>query len=261
MYLKMISCSNILVKVGDKTLIEDINCDIVRGDYLCIVGPNGSGKSTFLKTLFALQLVSGGKISIDGQILSNYSQKKLAQLISYVPQTGGSHLSFNVEEFVRMARYSYHHVFSEWQSQDQDAVENALTITDSQPFRFRKMSTLSGGECQRVMIAAALAQDTPVLMLDEPTAFLDPHHQVAVHQLIRKLNQQLHKTIIEVTHDINHAAQHSKHVLALLDGKCLWHGPAEQFLDAERLQQLYEQAFVFAKHPHHDRLIAVADES
>lgn len=111
------------------------------------------------------------------------------------------------------------------------------------------------------MIAAALAQDTPVLMLDEPTAFLDPHHQVAVHQLIRKLNQQLHKTIIEVTHDINRAAQHSKHVLALLDGKCLWHGPAEQFLDAERLQKLYQQAFVFAKHPHHDRLIAVADDS
>jgi ABC-type cobalamin/Fe3+-siderophores transport system ATPase subunit len=252
----MISCSNISVKIGDKTLIEDINCDIARGDYLCIVGPNGSGKSTFLKTLLALL-----PASVDGETLSHYSHKKLAQLISYVPQTGGSHLSFNVEEFVRMARYSYHHVFSEWQSQDQDAIENALTITDSHPFRLRKMSTLSGGECQRVMIAAALAQDTPVLMLDEPTAFLDPHHQVAVHQLIRKLNQQLQKTIIEVTHDINHAAQHSKHVLALLEGKCLWHGPAEQFLDAERLHLLYQQAFVFAKHPHQERLIAVADES
>ena len=79
--------------------------------------------------------------------------------------------------------------------------------------------------------------------------------------MIRKLNQQLQKTIIEVTHDINHAAQHSKHVLALLEGKCLWHGPAEQFLDAERLHLLYQQAFVFAKHPHQERLIAVADES
>lgn len=257
----MISCSNVSVKVGDKTLIEDINCDIGRGDYLCIVGPNGSGKSTFLKALFALLPASEGKISIDGQTLSHYNHKKLAQLISYVPQTGGSYLSFNVEEFVRMARYSYHHIFSEWRSQDQDAIENALTITDSLPFRLRKMSTLSGGECQRVMIAAALAQDTPVLILDEPTAFLDPHHQVAVHQLIRKLNQQLHKTIIEVTHDINHAAQHAKNVLALLDGKCLWQGPAELFLDAERLLKLYQQAFVFAQHPHHGRLIAVADES
>lgn len=257
----MISCNNISVNIGDKSLIEDISCDITQGDYLCIVGPNGSGKSTFLKTLIGILPTDRGEITIDHLRITQYSHKKLARLISYVPQTGGNHLTFKVEEFVRMARYSYHHVFSEWQSADQEAVESALTITGCHPFRSRKMSSLSGGECQRVMIAAALAQDTPVLLLDEPTAFLDPHHQVAVHQLIQKLNQQLNKTIIEVTHDINHAAQHGKHVLALLAGKCLWHGKAEDFLDASRLKILYQQAFVFARHPHHDRLIAVADES
>ncbi len=120
-------------------------------------------KALFLKNLICASACVGGKKYLLMDKCSHITaRKKLAQLISYVPQTGGSHLSFNVEEFVRMARYSYHHIFSEWQSQDQDAVENALTITDSQPFRFRKMSTLSGGECQRVMIAAALAQDTPV---------------------------------------------------------------------------------------------------
>ncbi|MDO8828289.1 ABC transporter ATP-binding protein [Methylophaga sp.] len=257
----MISAHDISVKIADKTLVEAISCDIAQGDYLCIVGPNGSGKSTFLKTLIAILPIHQGKLTIDSRPISQFSHKKLARLISYVPQNGGNHLSFTVDDYVRMARYSHHHVFSEWQSYDHDIVENALDITECQPFRHRKMSTLSGGECQRVMIAAALAQDTPVLILDEPTAFLDPHHQVAVHQLIRKLNQQHHKTIIEVTHDINHAAQHSKHVLALLDGKCLWHGPAEQFLNAERLQQLYQQAFVFIKHPRYDRLIALADES
>lgn len=256
----LIKAHDISVKIADKILIEAISCEVAQGDYLCIVGPNGSGKSTFLKTLIAILPIHSGKLMIDGQPISHYRHKKLARLISYVPQSGGNHLIFTVDDYVRMARYSHHHVFSEWQAHDHEVVENALTITECQPFRYRKMSTLSGGECQRVMIAAALAQDTPVLILDEPTAFLDPHHQVTVHQLIRKLNQQHNKTIIEVTHDINHAAQHSKHVLALLDGKCLWHGPAEQFLNTERLQQLYQQAFVFAKHPHHDRLIAVADE-
>lgn len=257
----LIKGNHISVRIGDKTLIETISCDIEQGDYLCVVGPNGSGKSTFLKTLIALLPIHTGKLTIDGKAISQYSHRQLARLISYVPQNGGNHLTFTVEEFVQMARYSYHSVFSDWQTQDVDAVENALNITDCQHFRHRKMSTLSGGECQRVMIAAALAQDTAVLLLDEPTAFLDPHHQVAVHQLIRKLNQQHHKTIIEVTHDINHAAHHGKHVLALRDGKCLWHGQSEHFLDADRLKILYQQAFIFIQHPQHDQLIAVADES
>jgi len=257
----LINCHHASVKVADKTLIEDMSFDIAQGDYLCIVGPNGSGKSTLLKTFIGIMPIHSGRITIDDQAITQFSHKQLAQRISYVPQTGGNHLTFTVEEFVRMARYSYHHVFSDWQTHDHKAVEDALEITECQPFRLRKMSTLSGGECQRVMIAAALAQDTPIMLLDEPTAFLDPHHQVAVHQLIRKLNQQHHKTIIEVTHDINHAAHHGKHVLALLDGKCLWHGKAMEFLEATRLKLLYQQQFVFIQHPQHDRLIALADES
>ena len=257
----MINSQKISVKIGDKTLIESISFDITQGDYLCIVGPNGSGKSTLLKTLIGIMPIHSGTITIDSQTVSQFSHKQLAQRVSYVPQTGGSHLTFTVEEFVRMARYSHHHVFSEWQPHDHDMVENALDITECRPFRHRKMSTLSGGECQRVMIAAALAQDTPIMLLDEPTAFLDPHHQVAVHQLISKLNQQHHKTIIEVTHDINHAAHHARHVLALLGGKGLWHGKAEDFLDAARLKLLYQQDFLFVQHPQHNRLIALADES
>jgi|SRR5690554_1554199 len=257
----LINGTDISVKIGDKVLIDAISCDIPQGDYLCIVGPNGSGKSTFLKTLNAILPLHSGTLHINSQPITRYSHKKLARLISYVPQSGGNHLTFTVEDFVQMARYAYHHILSDWQTTDRQAVEHALHITECQAFRHRKMSSLSGGECQRVMIAAALAQDTPVLLLDEPAAFLDPHHQVTVHRLIRKLNQQHHKTIIEVTHDINHAAQHSKHVLALLNGKRLWHGKSESFLDTERLQKLYQQAFVFTRHPHHNTPVALADES
>lgn len=257
----LINCTDISVKAGDTLLIDAISCEIPQGDYLCIVGPNGSGKSTFLKALNGILPLHSGTLQINARPIGSYSHKQLARLLSYVPQSGGNHLTFTVEDFVHMARYAYHHVFSDWQTSDQQAVEEALEITECQAFHQRKMSTLSGGECQRVMIAAALAQNTPVLLLDEPAAFLDPHHQVAVHRLIRKLNQQHQKTIIEVTHDINHAAQHSRHVLALLNGKRLWHGDSASFLDAERLQKLYQQAFVFATHPQHKRRVALADES
>jgi len=257
----MISCRHCTVTVDDKILLADINLEVAQGDYLCIVGPNGSGKSTLLKMLLAILPSQSGSLIIDGKSIEHYSSKSLAQLVSYVPQNGGMHQTFTVEEFVQMARYSYHSVFSNWQPQDHQSVEQALQITQCDGFRWRHMSTLSGGECQRVMIAAALAQDAPVMLLDEPTAFLDPHHQVAVHQLIRQLNQQHHKTIIEVTHDINHAAHHARHILALREGHCLWHGKAGEFFDATRLKTLYEQTFVFARHPHHGQLIAVADES
>jgi len=105
-----------------------------------------------------------------------------------------------------------------------------------------------------------LCQQTPLLLLDEPTSFLDPHHQVEVHQLIQNLNQQHNISIIEVSHDLNHAAQHSKHILALKQGKNIWHGPSSELLETSRLQALYEQQFVFTTHPQTGAVVALPSE-
>lgn len=159
-----------------------------------------------------------------------------------------------------MARYPFHSALSDWQPTDQQALDSAFEITNTGQFSHRQMNTLSGGECQRVMIAAALCQQSPVLLLDEPTSFLDPHHQVEVHRLIQTLNQQHHISIIEVSHDLNHASHHSKQILALKEGQALWQGKADNFLDAERLKTLYDQDFVFINHPQTGAKIALPDE-
>ncbi len=257
----LLSTNNLTVTIGGKTLLSDISFQVEQGDYLCILGANGAGKSTLLKTLMAIIKPSHGELQLNQTSLNNLSQKQLAQQLSYVPQAHGRQLNFLVRDFIKMGRYPYHSAFSEWTSHDLQAMEHAIAVTDTEQYLGRQMPTLSGGEVQRVMIAAALCQQTPLLLLDEPTSFLDPHHQVEVHRLIRNLNQQHNITIIEVSHDVNHAAQHSQHILALKQGCTIWYGESAQLMQAEYLQSLYDQHFVFTKHPQTGATIALPSEA
>lgn len=257
--MPMIEVTQLGVSLHDKTLLAEIDFELERGDYLVVVGPNGAGKSSLLKALIGIIEPSSGHIRYRDRALTDYSQRDLARLVSYVPQSSGRQLPFSVEDFIKMSRYAHHSALSEWQPEDQEAVEDALRITNTADFRQRQMGTLSGGESQRVMIAAALSQQTPIMLLDEPTSYLDPHHQVEVHQLIARLNQQLGITVIEVSHDINHAGQQGRRVLALIEGRSLWLGRGEEFLDKALLQALYQQEFVFVQHPRSGRSIALAD--
>jgi len=256
----LLEVKQLSVKVANKALLSSINFQLEQGDYLCILGPNGAGKSTLLKALMGIIQASEGVISLNQQPLTELSQKELARQVSYVPQAHNHPLNFSVIDFIKMARYAYHSAFSDWSSDDQQALEHAINITDTEDFLYRQITTLSGGEAQRVMIAAALCQQTPLLLLDEPTSFLDPHHQVEVHQLIQNLNQQHNISIIEVSHDLNHAAQHSKHILALKQGTKLWHGPSPELLETTRLQAIYEQQFVFTTHPQTGAVVALPSE-
>ncbi|MCC5796610.1 MAG: ABC transporter ATP-binding protein [Methylophaga sp.] len=258
----LIESKQLACKIEHATLLSDISFTVAQGDYLSIVGPNGSGKSTLIRCLMGILQPSAGELILKGQPLHSYPRRALARQISYVPQAVQTQsMAFTVLDFVRMARYAYHHPFSEWQPSDEAAVQQALEITHTTDFSCRQCNTLSGGELQRVMIASALAQQSPLMLLDEPTTFLDPHHQVAVHQLLQTLNQQHGMTIIEVTHDINHASQHSQHILALHQGQMMWHGQASEFMEAQRLYDLYQQDFIFVRHPQTGRLLALADES
>jgi iron complex transport system ATP-binding protein len=256
----MLNVKQLSVAVGNKILISEISFQLKQGDYLCVLGPNGAGKSTLLKALMGIVKTEDANITLNGQTLIQLSQKKLARHISYVPQAYGRQLNFKVADFIKMGRYPYHSAFTEWTSNDKQAMDRAITITNVSQFLSRHMQTLSGGESQRVMIAAALCQQTPLLLLDEPTCFLDPHHQVEVHQLIRHLNTQHNISIIEVSHDLNHAAQHSKHILALRNGKTLWYGRSADILQATHLQTLYDQQFVFTPHPQTGAMVALPSE-
>lgn len=256
----LINCRDLHINLSGEPILKGITFSVSEGDYLCITGPNGSGKSTLLRCLNGIITAVKGELTLMAKDLRQYRQKHIAALVSYVPQNSGRALPFTVDEFVKMGRYAHQSAFSDWTQLDQQAVQSALAITNCAAFQYRAMETLSGGECQRVMIAAALAQESPILLLDEPTSFLDPHHQVEVHQLIQSLNRDHGKTILEVTHDINHASQHAKQILALRDGKTLWQGEARDFLQASRLKQLYNQDFIFLPHPQTQRTIALIDE-
>jgi ABC-type cobalamin/Fe3+-siderophores transport system ATPase subunit len=249
------------VSIAANTLLSDISFSINSGDYVCVLGPNGAGKSTLLKAIMGITAAHHGTITLNQQPVTRINQKQLARQISYVPQANNHPLFFTVSDFIKMGRYAYHTAFSDWNSDDQQAFDRAVEITQCDAFLARQMNTLSGGEAQRVMIASALCQLTPILLLDEPTSFLDPHHQVEVHHLISDLNIHHNMTIIEVSHDLNHAAQHSQHILALKNGKHLWHGPSNQFLTEARLFELYDQHFVFSAHPQTGHSIALPSES
>lgn len=255
----MLEAHNLSVTLDKARLLADIDLQVSAGDYLCIVGPNGAGKTTLLRALAGL-LPSQGQVHINNRHGHTLSTRERARQLAYVPQGQGRELPFIVTDFIAMSRYPHHHAFSGWQMRDTDAVEAAIQTTGIEAFRHRRMRTLSGGEAQRVMIAAALAQQTPLILLDEPTSFLDPHHQHEIEQLIRRLNIEHGITVVEVTHDINHASQHACHILALKNGRTDWQGRADEFMEASRLQALYQQSFVLLPHPQTGRTIALKDE-
>lgn len=256
----MLTIRHLNIDIAQQRRLDDINLQVKPDDYLCILGANGAGKSTLLKALMGIIPKSDGDIIIANTALERLSQKQLARHLSYVAQSHNRQLDFTVTEFIKMGRYPHHGLFSNWSSNDQAAYDNAVDLTQTEAFLGRHISTLSGGESQRVMIAAALCQQTPFLLLDEPSSFLDPRHQVEVHQLIRNLNQQHHIGIIEVSHDINHAVQHSSHILALKAGKAIWAGAAREFLTSSTLAELYDQDFVLTTHPETGQPIALPSE-
>ncbi|MBL1320752.1 MAG: ABC transporter ATP-binding protein [Methylophaga sp.] len=256
----LLEAHNLSVEIANTTLLSSVSFQINEGDYLCVLGPNGAGKSTLLKALLGISKPSSGDITIQHQVVSQLSQKQRAQQISYVPQAHGQQFDFTVIDFIKMSRYAYHTALSDWASDDQDAFDQAIAITGTESFLQRQMQTLSGGEQQRIMIAAALCQQAPLLLLDEPTSFLDPHYQAEVHQLIVKLNQQHRISVIEVSHDLNHAVQHSSSILALKQGKKMWFGASSEFLETDHVHTLYDQQFVFAEHPQTGDKIALVSE-
>jgi iron complex transport system ATP-binding protein len=244
---------------GGTDILKDISFRVREAEYVSVVGPNGAGKTTLLKCISRIYKGGQGKICVAGKALESYNQKDLALEVSYVPQADGRHAPFSVYEFVLMGRYPYLSPFSPPSPADVAAVLEALDITGTSRFSERLLSTLSGGERQKVYIAAALAQESPILLLDEPTTFLDPKHESDIYRLLAGINRQRGVTIVSVTHDINSAVLTSRTVLGLKDGKVAYCGPAEKFMKKEILERIYEKPFSLMKHPENNRTIVVPE--
>ncbi len=197
------------------TILKNISFEVKPGTFLVIAGPNGAGKSTLLNLMCGMLRPSSGIIRIDSKAIESYKTEALAKKVAVVRQELTPVFGFSVFETVLMARTPYFNKFGFESQADKRIVDEALQATDTAQFALRPLRNLSGGERQRVFIARALAQDTPVLLLDEPTSFLDLKHQVKIHDLLKAAQLEKGKTIVAITHDINLAAQYCDETLLL----------------------------------------------
>ncbi len=220
-------------------VFENLSLQVQAGSFMAIAGPNGSGKSTLLNLLCGLLKAQSGSIKIDGGKIESYSSKKLARKVAVVRQEFVPVFGFTVMETVMMPRAQYLDTLGFESEADRQIVNDSLKATDTINLSSRPLGQISGGERQRVYIARALAQDTPILLLDEPTSFLDLKHQVGIYDLLKKMQLEKGKTVVVVTHDINLATQYCDTVLLLGGRSDYYTGTADEIFSEERIEAVY----------------------
>ncbi|MBC8181094.1 ABC transporter ATP-binding protein [candidate division KSB1 bacterium] len=245
----VIQINNLSLYISNKKILDNVSFNIYEKDYLSIIGPNGAGKTSLLKCLMRIYSYSEGDVFFRGNPIKKLSQRNLAKQISYVPQSDGRLLPFSVEEFVMMGRYPHLSPFTSFSVEDKKAVKESLELTNINQMANRSLNTLSGGERQTVFIAAALAQGADILLLDEPTTFLDPKHEHDIYRILRKINEELGITIVSVTHDINSAVLQGERIVILKNGAVQFEGEATEIMNKKILASAYNKEFFFLKHP------------
>jgi iron complex transport system ATP-binding protein len=221
-------------------VLDDVSLEIARGERVGLLGPNGSGKTTLLKLLAGMLKPDRGEIVIDGQPLATMSRRDVARRVAVVPQETHTTFDFSVIDMVLMGRYPHLGPFELEGAADLAIAREALAATGTGAFETRSYSTLSGGEKQRVVIAAALAQTPDLLLLDEPTAALDLGYQFEITGLLRRLNRERRTTMLISTHDLNIIAALCSHVILFRNGRVLAHGRTDDVLTASHIQALYD---------------------
>lgn len=239
------SCS-----IGGKEILRDVSFQIRRGEYVTIVGPNGAGKTTLLK---AFDRMMAGEVSGDLEICAipwrEWKQSDLAKLAAFVPQADSRAMPFTVEQFLLMCRYPYMSPFATVRPSDRKVVHEAMVGTGTTVFAHRRLDTLSSGERQKVYIAAALAQGAHIWLLDEPTTFLDYHHQADILSLMALANKEFDVTVVAVTHDLNHAVLESDRIIALNKGELVFYGTPDLVMKPDVLQRIYGTSLLTVEHP------------
>lgn len=233
----MIKINDLSVSLNDKNILKSIDILIKPGEYFGLIGPNGSGKTTLLKTIAQLISFDQGTIQITGNDQSTYNHKEMAQQLSYVPQDTHIDFDFNVKDIVAMGRHAHGGLFSR-NEDDEEIIKEAMVATNTWRFANASILNLSGGQRQLVFIAKALAQDTPIILLDEPISALDVYYQMHILKLLEGLTEQ-GKTVVTVLHDLNLAARFCRKILLLKEGEVEAYGDSEEVLTKRTLKETY----------------------
>lgn len=229
-----LAAQGISVGYDETPIIEDLELGVLEGELTVIVGPNACGKSTLLKALARVLRPGSGSVLLDGQDIQSRPRRDVAKTLGFLPQSATSPEGITVGDLVARGRYPHQSVFSQWSKQDQAAVEQALADTRIAQLRYRYVDELSGGQRQRVWIAMALAQQTPLILLDEPTTFLDMAYQIELLDLIRELQRQ-GRTVVAVLHELNLAARYATRIVMMKAGRIEAQGTPTEVLNAEQL--------------------------
>ena len=237
-------------------VLKNVSLAIAEGEVLGILGPNGSGKSTLLKILMRILVPQQGTVEWFGQLHGAFSQSEISRRVAFVPQETQQAFPFTISEMVLMGRYPRH--TRTWglgweSSQDRAVARQAMNDLGVSHLGTRLIMNVSGGERQRAVIARALAQEPDILLLDEPTAFLDLHHQLEIARIIRRLNRERRLTVVLVSHDLNLASQYCDRLLLLREGEIVAVGTPEDVIAGGSLEQVYGCPVLVDRHPQSGR--------
>ncbi|MFC9647110.1 MULTISPECIES: ABC transporter ATP-binding protein [unclassified Streptomyces] len=231
-----LSAERLTLGYGDRTVIESLDLVVPPGRITAIVGANACGKSTLLRSMSRLLAPREGRVVLDGKEVHRLPAKELARTLGLLPQSPVAPEGITVADLVGRGRHPHQGMFSRWNEKDDEAVAAALEATATTPLADRSVDELSGGQRQRVWIAMALAQQTDLLLLDEPTTFLDASHQIEVLDLLTDLNHRRGTTIVMVLHDLNLAARYADHLIALAAGRLHAAGTPAEVLTEENVR-------------------------
>jgi iron complex transport system ATP-binding protein len=240
---------NLSLAYGDTLVVDALDLTIGPGLFTVLLGPNGSGKSTLLRAFAGLLKPKAGHILLDGQPIHRFSARALAKRIGVLAQGPAAPEGLTVRDLVRQGRYPHRPLFGRWTATDEAACTKALALTGTTHLAERLLETLSGGQRQRAWIAMTLAQETDILLLDEPTTFLDLSHQIDVMDLVVELVRHHGKTVVAVLHDLNQAARHADHIVLMKAGKVVGEGTPAAVVTAQRVSEAFGVAVVVMPDP------------
>ncbi|MEK4762072.1 ABC transporter ATP-binding protein [Viridibacillus sp. FSL E2-0187] len=238
--MSVLTVDHVAVGYTNTVIIEELSAAIPEKKITTIIGPNGCGKSTLLKAIARILKTQKGAIFLDGRAIQQVSTKEIAKKMAILPQSAEAPPGLTIFELVSYGRFPHQRGFGTLKKEDLQHIHWAIEVTGLGELRDRPVEALSGGQRQRVWIAMALAQDTEILILDEPTTYLDLAHQLDILLLLKKLNEEEGKTIVMVLHDLNHASRFSHYMIAMKDGKIITEGKPEKVMKSENLKAVFD---------------------
>ncbi|WP_432066661.1 ABC transporter ATP-binding protein [Streptomyces sp. C10-9-1] len=238
--MQRLTAEQVTLAYDQRVIAEDLSVEIPDHSFTVIVGPNACGKSTLLRALSRMLRPTRGRVLLDGQAIHTLPARKVARTLGLLPQSSVAPDGITVADLVARGRYPHQGLLRQWSAQDERIVQESMAATGVRELGERYVDELSGGQRQRVWIAMALAQQTPLLLLDEPTTFLDIQHQLEVLDLCAELHESQGRTLVAVLHDLNQAARYATHLIALRDGRVVAEGPPEDVVTAELVEHVFQ---------------------